>query len=55
MYRLAADMVDSVANAVDHLISPFAAVGIKSRHFSVDNIRHKIEEVEEVSYHHSPS
>jgi hypothetical protein len=47
---LPADMVDSVANAVDHPASPFTAVGIKSSYFSADNIRQKIEEVEEVSH-----
>ena len=45
----AGDFVDSVASAVDHPVSPFSAVGIKSRHFSVDNIRRQIEGVEEAS------
>ena len=46
---LSADFVDSVANAVDHPASPFAAIGVKSYHFSARNIRRNIEGVEEVS------
>ena len=41
--------MDSVANAVDHPASPFAAVGVKSHHFSADSIRRHIEGVEEAS------